>query len=198
VNCHLYLVRHGEVLNPNHVVYGDLPGFRLSPAGVQQVHRTGQHLATAAVTLVLTSPLMRAVETATAVARPHELRPDLDRRLTESGQFPHWTGSRWESVPVLFPGELESYLENAARAGGRELISDITARYRAVINDAVADGHGGIVVVGHQDPVQATRLQLVDRDPGELRLDPPNHGEVITLVRSADGRWLEKSRWSPE
>jgi broad specificity phosphatase PhoE len=141
---------------------------------------------------------MRAVETATAVARPHKLHPETDRRLTESGQFPHWTGNCWESIPTLFPGELESYLEDASRTGGREPISDIAARYRAVIDDAVANGHSTIVVVGHQDPVQATRLQLLDRDPGDLRFDPPNHGEVIALVRSADGRWLEKSRWSPE
>ena len=193
----LYLVRHGEVCNPNHIVYGDLPGFHLSGAGVQQVHRTGRHLADAKVELVLTSPLVGAVETANAVARPHGLVPRIDPRLTESGQFPHWTGNRWESIPTLFPGELDSYLENADSAPGEELLSDVAGRYMAVVDDAVDDGHVAIVIVGHQDPVQAARLSLIGRDLSELRLDPPHHGESIELRCSVDGRWTEASRWEP-
>jgi len=113
VNCELLLIRHGEVANPNHVVYGDLPGFHLSTAGVLQAHRTAEHLADRLVDVVLTSPLDRSVETATAIARHHDIEPTVDIRLTESGQFPHWTGHRWELIPALFPGELERYLEDA-------------------------------------------------------------------------------------
>jgi broad specificity phosphatase PhoE len=196
--CVLNLVRHGEVFNPNHIVYGDLPGFHLSGVGVQQVHRTGSHLADANVDLVLTSPLARAVETAHAIARPHGLAPKIDARLTESGQFPHWTGNRWESISTLFPGELEGYLENADSAGGSELLSEVARRYTSVVDDATVGGHAAIVIVGHQDPVQAARLLLTCRDLSELRLDPPGHGERIELHRSAEGHWVEVSRWAPE
>jgi broad specificity phosphatase PhoE len=195
--CVLYLVRHGEVSNPNHIVYGDLPGFHLSSAGVQQAHRTGSHLGDVDVDLVLTSPLARAVETAHAIAGHHGLAPKIDARLTESGQFPHWTGNRWESIPTLFPGELESYLDNADSASGSELLSEVARRYTSVVDDATNDAHGAIVIVGHQDPVQAARLVLTGRDLSELRLDPPDHAERIELHRSAQGQWLEISRWAP-
>ena len=194
----VYLVRHGEVSNPNHVVYGDLPGFHLSSAGVQQVHRTGINLADVDIDLVLTSPLARAVETAHAIACRHGLVPKIDARLTESGQFPHWTGNRWASIPSLFPGELESYLEDADSAGGSELLSEVARRYASVVQDATNDGHTAIVIVGHQDPIQAARLLLTGRDLDELRLDPPDHAERIELHRSAQGPWLEISRWAPD
>ncbi len=48
----LRFVRHGEVSNPNHLVYGDLPGFHLSPLGVLQVHSTGQHLGGVSIDIV--------------------------------------------------------------------------------------------------------------------------------------------------
>lgn len=193
----IYLVRHGEVANPNHVVYGDLPGFHLSPTGVQQVHLSAVHLTEIELGLVLSSPLTRAVETATAIARRHRLQPVTDHRLTESGQFPHWTGHRWASIPETFPNELETYLNNAHGAGGSEQLEDVSGRYTSAIRDAMSV-HRSIAVVGHQDPVQAARLSLTGRPLSELRLDPPRHGEVLALVASQDGGWIEESRWCPE
>jgi broad specificity phosphatase PhoE len=197
LTCNLYLVRHGEVFNPNHVVYGDLPGFHLSAIGVQQAHCTGVHLSRTALDLILSSPLDRARETATAIARHHAADPVIDDRLTESGQFPHWTGHSWEAIPELFPQELAAYLADASSVGHSEQLSEVAARYRSVVEEAVARGHTGIVIVGHQDPVQATRLFLTGRPLGELRLDPPAHGEVVNLSRSDARDWVEKSRWSP-
>lgn len=197
LTCELFLIRHGEVANPNHVVYGDLPGFHLSPAGVLQAHRTAEHLANLVIDVVLTSPLHRAIETATAIADRHDLEPALDVGLTESGQFPHWTGHRWKSIPALFPGELEAYLEDASAAGGVESLMQVATRVDAIIDDSISRGFKHIVIVGHQDPIQATRLLLTNRDMGTLRFEPPDHGEVITLSRVGTDGWTEISRWSP-
>jgi broad specificity phosphatase PhoE len=197
LNCTLYLVRHGEVFNPNHVVYGDLPGFHLSTVGVQQVHRTGVHLARASLDLILSSPLARARETAAAIAGHHALDVLIDDRLTESRQFSDWTSHRWDSIADLFPGELENYLEDASSTGSEEQLADVAERYESAVYEAVSRGHSGIVIVGHQDPVQATRLSLTGRPLRELRLDPPGHGEVFSLARSDGGDWIEASRWSP-
>jgi broad specificity phosphatase PhoE len=194
----IYLVRHGEVANPNHVVYGDLPGFHLSPKGVQQVHLTAVHLAEMELDLVLSSPLTRAVETATAIARQHGLQPVIDDRLTESGQFPHWTGHRWKTIAEVFPTELETYLDDAHTAGGSEQLEDVAKRYLSAVSDSLLEQHSCIAVVGHQDPVQAARLSLTGRHLSELRLDPPRHGEVLSIVASTDGPWIEESRWRPE
>ena len=78
----VYLVRHGEVANPNHVVYADLPGFNLSPLGVRQAHAAGRHLARRPIDAVVTSPLARAVQTATAIPVSPHIRPS--QRPTEA------------------------------------------------------------------------------------------------------------------
>ena len=43
----LHLVRHGEVENPDHVVYADLAGFGLSGRGVSQAEAAADYLAPA-------------------------------------------------------------------------------------------------------------------------------------------------------
>ncbi|MEN8041693.1 MAG: histidine phosphatase family protein [Actinomycetota bacterium] len=193
----LYLIRHGEVANPNHVVYGHLPGFHLSPNGVLQAQGTAHHLTDTEIEVVISSPLARAVETASVIARRHGIEPTIDERATESHQFLHWTGHRWDSIPRLFPGELEAYLEDASRVGNDETLADVAARITAAVDDAVVDGFRTIGVVSHQDPIQATRLALTGRDLGELRDDPPAHAEVVTLIREGSGAWREHARWAP-
>jgi len=193
----LLLIRHGEVSNPNHLVYGDLPGFHLSPLGVLQAHAVGRHLSGTRIDGVITSPLARAIETATAVAKHHGLAPVVESRLTESGQLPHWTGNRWEELTSLYPGELEHYLVDASAVDTAESLASVADRYVVVAEEAVTPGGGTIAIVGHQDPVQAARLRLTGRALSDLRTDPPSHAEVITLMRTATRIWTEVSRWAP-
>ena len=193
----IHLVRHAEVANPNHVVYADLPGFNLSAKGVLQAHAAARRLADETVDLVLTSPLARAVQTATAIARRHDLEPVREPRLVESGQYPAWTGERWDDITKLFPGQLATYLEDAtAMEDVEESIHDIASRVVAAIEDALVTGIHAIVVVGHQDPTQAARLLLTGRPLGPLRVDPPDHASVVTLVGGPP--WTESAYWAPD
>ncbi|MDK1009609.1 MAG: histidine phosphatase family protein [Actinomycetota bacterium] len=197
VACRVFLVRHGEVANPNHVVYGDLPGFHLSPAGVLQAHGAADHLARLPIDAVVTSPLARAFETASVIALRHRIDPVPDSRLTESDQFDHWTGNRWDSIAVLFGDEFETYLADASAIDGGAALRRVSSRIIATIEEQIAVGRRGIVVVSHQDPIAATRLALTGGHFRSLRIQPPSHGEVICLTRDDDGRWTETSRWSP-
>ena len=189
----IHLVRHGEVANPNHVVYGDLDGFDLSPLGVRQAHAAAAYLADRPIGTVITSPLARAIQTATAIARRHGSDPIPDARLIETRQFPHWTGHRWSDVAVDHRDELARYLEDATSIGsGHETIHDVARR----VGDAIADhaaslGDGQeLVVVGHQDPTQAIRLHLTGRSLSSLRHEPPGHAAVITLTQDG-AMWTE-------
>ncbi|WP_462188450.1 histidine phosphatase family protein, partial [Frankia sp. CcWB2] len=56
----VHLVRHGEVFNPEKILYGRLPGFRLSDKGQQQAKVTAEFLAELDVAAVVASPLDRA------------------------------------------------------------------------------------------------------------------------------------------
>lgn len=193
----VYLVRHGEVANPNHVVYADLPGFNLSPLGVRQAHAAGRHLATLPIDAVVTSPLARAVQTATAIARHHDLAPQLDAALGETGQYPAWTGQRWEDLDGLFPGQLQAYLEDPTRCEGTaETVVEVARRMVSAIERTSASVRH-LVVVGHQDPLQAARLTLTGRPLGELLASPPAHASVVTVVDDGAG-WRERSVWVAE
>ena len=110
----LHLVRHGEVANPRHVCYGDLPGFGLSPAGRRQAAAAAGYLAGTGADLLLASPLRRALETARAIGRRLGLEPVVDDRLTEWRLGVRWNGVVWEDLPAAFPGELEAYLDHPA------------------------------------------------------------------------------------
>ncbi|MGI9529977.1 MAG: histidine phosphatase family protein [Acidimicrobiia bacterium] len=193
----VHLVRHGEVFNPNHVVYADLNGFNLSPTGVLQAHAAGRHLAGHDIDVVLTSPLARARQTATAIARHHRLEPVVAKNLTETRQYPRWTGQRWDDLDQLFPGQVERYLADASMLDDvDETIAAVAGRVVGVIEGAIAGGADSIVVVGHQDPTQAARLLMTKRSLSELLLDPPRHASVTTLVGSR-GSWTERAVWVP-
>ena len=64
----IHFVRHGEVDNPNHVLYERLPGFHLSARGVRMAQATAKYIATVpqmrGITAIYSSPLERTRETA--------------------------------------------------------------------------------------------------------------------------------------
>ncbi|MCH5643922.1 histidine phosphatase family protein [Gordonia sp. ABSL49_1] len=69
----VHMMRHGEVHNPDGILYGRLPGFRLSTTGRVQARKVADTLADHDVTAVFASPLQRAQETATPIAAAHGL-----------------------------------------------------------------------------------------------------------------------------
>src|SRR5437764_3495544 len=79
----LHLVRHGEVENPQGVLYGCLPGFVLSDAGRSMSEAAARALADRDVAFVWSSPLERAVETAEPIAAHHSLDVTIEERLIE-------------------------------------------------------------------------------------------------------------------
>src|SRR5699024_3813620 len=65
----VHLVRHGEVYNPEGVLYGRLPGYHLSDLARQMAHRVAENRAAAEITWLVSSPLERARQTAEPVAK---------------------------------------------------------------------------------------------------------------------------------
>ncbi|MGZ4531393.1 MAG: histidine phosphatase family protein, partial [Mycobacteriaceae bacterium] len=63
----VHLVRHGEVHNPEGVLYGRLPGFTLSDVGKSQAKTVASALDNHDITYVVASPLQRAQETAAPI-----------------------------------------------------------------------------------------------------------------------------------
>jgi broad specificity phosphatase PhoE len=83
----VHMLRHGEVFNPQKVLYGRLPGYRLSELGVQMAKAAAQSLAGHDITYLVASPLERAQQTAEPFAAEFGLPVAIDERLIESGNF---------------------------------------------------------------------------------------------------------------
>lgn len=193
----VHLVRHGEVHNPEQVVYAALPGFGLSERGHAQAKDVARYLRSAPVTAVWSSPLQRALETAEPIARSHDLAIRLADDLVEWKMADAWAGIRWEGLPTKRPGELEAYLEDPLDMPfASESLSALAERMRAALADIAARHEGDVVVVSHQDPVQAARLSLTGRDLATQHTDKPMHGTVITLRPGTP--WTELTVWSPD
>jgi broad specificity phosphatase PhoE len=89
----VHVVRHGEVYNPRKVLYGRLPGFRLSNAGVAMAEQAASFLSDRDLTHIVSSPLQRAEETAAPIAAKFGLQVQLDERLIEAS-------NAFEGLPV--------------------------------------------------------------------------------------------------
>ncbi len=161
----VHLLRHGEVYNPEGILYGRLPGYVLSEPGRRMAERVAESLAARDVRHVVASPLERAQETAAPVATSFGLEVHTDERLIEAANvfegltFGVGEGSlrrpgMWRHLRnPRRPSWGEPYVEQVAR------MLTAAARARDAARGA-GDGGGEAVCVSHQLPIWATRLSV--------------------------------------
>ena len=159
----VHLMRHGEVENPEGVLYGRLPGYHLSVRGRQMADVVADHLAGSDLTLVIASPLERAQETAAPIAAGHDLPIMTDAGLIEAGNFfegkKFGVGDGSLRHPSVWPR-----LVNPFRPSWGEPYAQIAARMLAVVDRARVEAAGHeAVLVSHQSPVWIARLALEHR-----------------------------------
>ena len=81
----LYLVRHGEVHNPEGIIYGRLPGYGLSENGRRQLSAAAELLAAeGAIVALYSSPMQRAQESAAIIAARLGLPVQTAEQLLET------------------------------------------------------------------------------------------------------------------
>jgi broad specificity phosphatase PhoE len=154
----VHLLRHGEVHNPTGILYGRLPGFRLSPAGELMAKKAARWFAGRDVVHLVSSPLERARQTAQPIADELGLPVEIDERLTEAGNA--FEGTRFGGPRVAHPAVLWR-LRNPWRPSWGEPYVEIAARMLAAVEAArdAARGHEA-VCVSHQLPIWTLRLHL--------------------------------------
>jgi len=159
----VHLLRHGEVFNPSGVLYGRLPGFRLSELGEQMAVRAAEALEHRDVTAVVSSPLERAQQTAAPVAAKHDLRVTIDDRIIEAANV--FEGSRvGVGDGVLKSPKAWRHLWNPLTPSWGEPYVDLAGRMRAAVSAARAAARGHeAVLVSHQLPIWIARLDAEQR-----------------------------------
>ena len=158
----VHLLRHGEVHNPNHVLYGRLPGYHLSANGRMMADAAADYFDGRPVAAVFASPLERAQETAQPVAARLGLQIMTDDRLIESGNVLEGKSVSLASLAVN-PANWK-YLWNPFRPSWGEPYTEVVARVRQVVDRAREAARGQeAVCVSHQLPIWVSRLSAEHR-----------------------------------
>ena len=159
----VHLLRHGEVYNPANVLYGRLPGFRLSETGRQMAETVAKSIAGRDVTALFSSPLERARETAAPLAATFGLEVALDDRLIEAENiFEGVVVGRGDGV-FRSPRHYR-HLWNPLRPSWGERYIDVVRRMKSVIDLAREEARGHeAVLVSHQLPIWIIRLAAEGR-----------------------------------
>ncbi|MDO5627682.1 MAG: histidine phosphatase family protein [Mobilicoccus sp.] len=146
----VHLVRHGEVENPERVLYGRMPDYHLSARGRRMADRLGEHFAGHDLAAVVASSLDRAQETAAPIAAAHDTDVRTDDRLIEAGN--HFEGSTIGSKPIgLLDPRRWHLLYNPLRPSWGESYASIAARMEEAVDAARVFARGReIVLVSHQ------------------------------------------------
>jgi broad specificity phosphatase PhoE len=159
----VHLLRHGEVHNPQGILYGRRDGFHLSERGKAMADRAAEALKNRDITVLRSSPLERARETAQPLADALGLEVGLEPRVLEStNRFEGMTFGKGNNAlrnPLLW-----RHLYNPFRPSWGEPYRAIVTRMMAAVQDArrEAQGHEA-VLVSHQLPIWTTRLHVEGR-----------------------------------
>lgn len=176
----LHLVRHGEVHNPQRVLYGRLPDYHLSEAGRAMALAAAEHVAglDRPVAELRCSPLERTQESAAPFAELLGLTPELDERIIEpTNVFEGRRMSRALRNPVNW-----WHLRRPSTPSWGEPYRTIADRMLAAMDERWdATDAGDLVFVSHQAPIWITHLAVAGLP---LRHDPRTRRCALSSVTS--------------
>lgn len=169
----VHLLRHGEVHNPNGILYGRSDGYHLSERGRAMADRVADRIGDRDIAHIVSSPLERARETAAPLAAVRGLTVQVDDRVIESSNI--FEGRPFDMQDsILRQPQVWKALWNPFRPSWGEPYKAVVARMWPAVLDAreTAQGHEA-VVVSHQLPIWITRLKAEGRsfvhDPRKRR-----------------------------
>jgi broad specificity phosphatase PhoE len=159
----VHLLRHGEVHNPDKILYGRLPDFHLSESGRAMAEAAARAVTGRDVVLVVASPLERAQETAEPIAAAFGLEVATDDRLIEAGNVFEGLSFGVGDGSMRKPRHWR-HLRNPLRPSWGEPYQQIADRMLVAVHDArdKASGHEA-VIVSHQLPIWTLRRHLEGR-----------------------------------
>jgi broad specificity phosphatase PhoE len=159
----VHLARHGEVENPQKILYGRQPGWRLSTRGQQMAQVLGEWSKSIDLGALHVSPLQRAQETAAPIAKAHGMEITTDERLIEAGNI--FEGKSFEpGSGILKHPTAWRHLYNPWKPSWGEPYDEQINRMFAAIFAAYKAANGkDAIVVSHQLPIWITRSAIEGR-----------------------------------
>jgi len=193
----IHLVRHGEVYNPEGILYGRLPGFHLSKLGQRMAAAAAGELAGHPITALYASPLQRAQESAAPWSARFGLDIITDDRLIEPSN--RFEGEKFEFGPaVLTKPRVWRWLINPWKPSWGEPYVSVIDRMMSAIGDAwdAADG-GEVVMVSHQMPIVMVQRFVAGAKPFHDPRQRRCHLSSITTLQKNGHSFVEVGYQDP-
>jgi ribonuclease H / adenosylcobalamin/alpha-ribazole phosphatase len=163
------LLRHGQTPNSVQKRYAGVSDVPLTEAGVRQAAAAGKRLASAGLTAIVTSPLLRAVRTAEEVAALTGTPVEADEGFRET-DFGAWDGLTFAEVRERWPDEMTAWLADPAVAPpGGESFLDVSARVTGALRRLLASHRGHtVLIVSHVTPIKTLVAAALLAPPAAL------------------------------
>lgn len=189
-------MRHGEVFNPDRILYGRLDGYHLSELGHRMATAAAESMKSRPITALYASPLLRAQESAEPWSTLLNLPIQTEDRIIEPTN--KFEGTRGVNAKLMRNPKYWGLIYNPLRPSWGEPFVDIANRVVAAMDDAWQKTDGGeVVMVSHQSPIwMATRRVNGLRLPHDPRKRRCNLSSITSFER-VDGVWAEVAYQDP-
>jgi broad specificity phosphatase PhoE len=188
----LHFVRHGEVFNPEGVLYERIPGFRLSELGHQMAQAAAKQLAAEnrQISRLFASPLQRAQESAAPLSKEFGLEIEHEPRVIEP--WNKFAGYRMGGRALMKKPSLALHLYNPQKPSWGEPYREIAQRMtEAALSAWSSVDSGDVVFVSHQLPIwmlyRSSQGLALPHDPKNRRCSLSS----ITSFEVVDGKLVE-------
>lgn len=194
----LHLVRHGEVFNPEGVLYEQLEGFELSDLGHQMAHAAAEELKSQGrdISRLIASPLLRTQQSAAPISKTFGLDIETEHRVIEP--WNKFRGLKVGPRALLKRPSIALSLYNPRRPSWGEPYVEIADRMTKAALDAWnSTAAGDVVIVSHQLPIwmvyRSSQGLELPHDPRSRRCSLSS----ITSYEVVDGKLQEVSYLEP-
>lgn len=188
----LYLVRHAEVEERYHRVYGGKIDMGLSPAGQAQAQRLAAHLRALNLTAIYASPMRRVRETL-APLNGHCPAPPVFRDALREVDFGDWTGLNFQQIRERYQADPWDWLDwlDQGRMPNAENAAQLRARLEPELRQILAAHHGQTVgVFAHGGVIRGLLALLLELPLPKMRCFDIEYAGV-TEVDLVPGRGVE-------
>jgi len=177
----IHFVRHGEVYNPEKILYGLQPGWRLSDRGNEMAAVIGEWSTKLNLGAIHSSPLQRAQETVAPILAKHNLPLTTDKNLIEATNI--FEGKKFElGSGVLRHPSSWRYLYNPWKPSWGEPYEQLISRMlKGLFSARDAAGGKDAICVSHQLPIWILRSAVEGR---RLLHDPRKRECTLASVTS--------------
>jgi probable phosphoglycerate mutase len=184
----VFLVRHGATVFSAEDRFAGETDIELSDEGREQARKLAERLGTEKIAAVYASPLVRTLETARIVAKPHNLsvvRRDGLREISHG----RWEQMTRQEVEEKFPEEAAAWEEDPytfAPAGGESGLA-VTARALPALVEIVRTHHDeNVIIVSHKATIRLLLSSLLGFDPRRYRDNLDQSPAALNIIDFKD------------